>query len=522
MSRFRSVARAGAVVGAASVASRVLGFLRDVLIAQVLGAGAVADAFLAAFRISNLFRRVLGEGGLNAGFVPVYGDMAAREGPEAARRFAGRTIVNALFFFVALTGVAELAAGGLVLTMAAGFVGDEDKLALAVFYTRLSLPFIAFTGLASLLAALLNAERRFAAAAVAPALVNAVLIAILLLPGSDGADDPAAGAWLALAVSLSGLLHLAIVAGAVARMPGRPPLPAPRLDADARRLIRFALPALAASGMTQVILLTATALASAQPSAVSWLYYADRVFQLPLSFIGVAAGVVLLPEFVGRTREDARQAGGALAAYLTGALALALPAAAGLAALAGTIVSVLFERGAFAAADREATGALLAALALGLPAAAASKVLIQPFFARRSVRPPLAAGLAGMLATVGGAYLLPLSGNGAIGLAASLGLWAQALALAGFGRADVDWRRLAAFRPARLAGAAALMGAVVAAADTLAAPWLAADKPLVLRGAILAALCAGGMLAYGAAARVLAGREALARWRGGESSSRSD
>lgn len=553
MSRLRSVARAGVAVGAASAISRVLGFARDVLIAGVLGAGVVADAFLISLRIPHLIRRVLGEGGLNAGFVPLYGEMSAREGKAAARSFAGRAIINAALFFVAITGLAELAAGALVLTLASGFGNDADKLALAVLYTRLALPFVAFTGLASLLAALLNAERHFAAAAVAPALVNAVLIvALLLLPGGIE-NDPAAGMWLAVALSLSGLLHLVIVGWAVARMLERPRLRPPRLDADARKLIRFAFPALVASSMTQIILLAAVALASGQPSAVSWLYYADRVFQLPLSFIGVAAGVVLLPEFVARkattsaihdlhpesshspadqeTAERVRAAEASLAAeasapaaaalsdYVVGALALALPAAIGLIALGSTIVSVLFERGAFTASDSRATAALLMALATGLPAAGASKVLIQPFFARREVSPPLMAGLLGMVVTLGSGLLLSAMWGEAtewpslfsdrpvpfatIGLAVSLGLWAQALVLAFAARSEMFWsaqvlRRLACFCLATVA-----TGLFVALADILAAPWLTADRSLMLRGTVLAALCAGGMLVYIQAARAL-------------------
>lgn len=529
VSRFSSVARAGAIVGAASAASRLLGFARDVLIAGVLGAGAVADAFLVAFRIPNVIRRVLGEGGLNAGFVPLHGDIAATGGSEAARLFAGRTIANAALFFAALTGLAELLAGALVLAVAAGF-DDADKFALAVWYTRLALPFVAFTGLASLLAALLNAHRRFMAAAVAPALVNGVLIGALLLLDGETEDDIATGAWLAVAISLSGLLHLVIVAWAVARMPERPPMLRPRLDADTKRLVRFAVPALVASSMTQIILLAAMALASGQPSTVSWLYYADRVFQLPLSFIAVAAGVVLLPEFVasagGRGDGAGARSSAALTRYLTGSLALALPAAAGLIALGHTIVSVLFERGAFDAADSHATAALLLALAIGLPAAGASKVLSQPFFARRQVWPPIAAGLAGVAATLAGGQALAATWGetvawpspfseasvpfGSVGLAASLGLWAQTLALAAFARADIVWSRRTGKDMARLALAAALMGLAVSAADSLAEPWLATGQPLMLRGAVLAALCSGGMLVFLLTVRMLGVRGAHA------------
>ncbi|MFD2251964.1 putative peptidoglycan lipid II flippase [Pseudochelatococcus lubricantis] len=552
MSAGRSLARAGAAVGAASAASRVLGFARDVLIAQVLGAGAVADAFLIAFRIPNVVRRVLGEGGINAGFVPLYGAVLAEGGPAAARAFAGRAIGGAAVLLLALTALAELAAGPLVLLFAAGFAEEGDKLALAALYTRLALPFVAFTGLASLLAALLNAHRYFAAAAVAPALVNALLIGALLLAENGAAGDPRAGAWLAVAISLSGLLHLAIVAVAVARMPGqnalslncrfapffcscikfirktmpvsrcdaagRPPLSPPVIadraaDGAVGRLLRFALPALVASAMTQVILLTATAIASAEPSAVSWLYYADRVFQLPLSFIGVAAGVVLLPEFVAG-KGGPPDIAASVTGFLVGALALALPAAAGLAALGPTITAILFERGAFTAADGAQTSALLVTLALGLPAAAASKVLIQPFFARRQLAPPLLAGLAGVAVTLAAAQ--PMAGlTGALGfpaglgLSTSIGLWTQALALAIAARRDVLWGRPLTLRAAGLALAAAVMGLAVAGLDRLAAPWLAEHGPTALRAGTLAALCLAGVAVYTALAALCGALDGL-------------
>lgn len=518
MSGNRSLVRAGTVVGAAAVASRVLGFVRDVLMAQVLGTGAVADAFLVAFRIPNVVRRVLGEGGLNAGFVPLYGAMLTRDGQAAARAFAGRAIGDAALLLLALTAVAELLAGPLVFLFAAGFTEEGGKLALAAFYTRLALPFIAFTGLASLLAALLNAHRYFTAAAVAPALVNALLIVALLLADGDAAAsphagaDPQTGAWLAAAVSLSGLLHLAVVAWAVGRMPERPHLRRPARAGNAGgnglgHLLRFALPALVASAMTQVILLAATALASAEPSAVSWLYYADRVFQLPLSFIGVAAGVVLLPEFVGG-RDARRDVAPALTAFLTGALALALPAAAGLIALGPTVTAVLFERGAFTAADSRQTSALLMALATGLPAAAASKVLIQPFFASRRLATPFAAGIGGVAVTLAAARLTD------IGTAASLGLWTQALALGIGARRDILWSRSFGVRIGGLTLAALAMGLMVATLDRLAAPWLAAEQPFVLRAGVLTGLCLAGIAAYAALAAPLGGIRELVRGKG--------
>ncbi|MFT0892808.1 murein biosynthesis integral membrane protein MurJ [Pseudochelatococcus sp. G4_1912] len=530
MSRIFSVARASAAVGAASVASRILGFVRDVLIAQVLGAGAIADAFLVAFRIPNVVRRVLGEGGLNAGFVPLLGAITAQQGPEAARQYAGRAISNVAFFLVIITALAQIAAGPLVLLVASGFADEQDKFALTVLYTQFALPFVAFTSLASLIAAYLNAQRHFIAAAAAPALVNGLLIIALLAAGQAEAN-PETGLWLAAVVSLSGLMHLVIVAWAMLRMPDRPPLRLPRFDGAVGHLLRFALPALVASSMTQVILLAATMIASSEPSAVSWLYYADRVFQLPLSFIGVAAGVVLLPEFVARTRNQDPQIASTLATFLNGAVALALPAAAGLIALGSTITSILFERGAFTIKDSDATSALLMALALGLPAAAASKILIQPFFARQQLMQPMLAGALGVLATFTSASLFAHSAGDTVeivsfvsmlpvqistlGLATSAGLWTQALMLALMTRSDVQWTWALGARLIRLSLAAFIMGLVVATFDMLAAPWLAPDQPIALRGIILTALCALGTLVYVKIVSMLGEIATIMPWKNG-------
>lgn len=530
MSRILSVARASATVGAASIASRLLGFVRDVLIAQVLGAGIVADAFLVAFRIPNLVRRILAEGGLNAGFVPLLGAITARQGPDIARKFAGHALSNIALFLAALTALAEIMAAPLVLFVAAGFSEDPEKMALAVFYMQLALPFIAFSGLASLIAAYLNAERRFVAAALAPVAVNILLIGALFWAGNTEETTPEIGMWLAIAVSLSGLLQLAIVMWAMLRMPLRPRWQMPRLDGSVGRLLRFALPALVASGMTQIILLTATIIASTDPSAVSWLYYADRIFQLPLSFIGVAAGVVLLPEFIARTRNHDPKIAISLAVFLNGAVGLALPAAAGLIALGSTIVSVLFERGAFTAVDSNATSALLMALAIGLPPAAASKILSQPFFARQQLTPPLVAGLLGVGTTfLVAAILSETNGHiievtsfvslvpvqlSTLGLATSLGLWAQSLVLAVIGHADIRWSWALGARLIRLTLAALIMGLVVGTFDMLATPWLSPEEPLLLRGSILVALCLLGALIYVKIVSTLGEIAAIMPWKG--------
>src|SRR3954467_14808818 len=213
-----SIARSTLIVGCATALSRVLGFARDILIARALGAGPVADAFLIAFRLPNLARRTLSEGALNAGFVPLYLRLRNQAGATAASRFAADALSGFAILLVAVVALVEVAAGAIVLALAAGYVGEPHTLSLATIYTRLAFPFVWGVSLASLIGAILNAERRFAAAALAPVAVNVVLIAtMLLLAATPAMPQEAQARWLAFAVSVSSLVHLAIVAMALLR-----------------------------------------------------------------------------------------------------------------------------------------------------------------------------------------------------------------------------------------------------------------------------------------------------------------
>jgi putative peptidoglycan lipid II flippase len=497
-----SFARSTIIVGLATAVSRVLGFLRDVLIARALGAGSAADAFLIAFRIPSLARRVLAEGGLNAGVVPLYVRLKSEVGPEAAARFAGEALAGFGLVLLAAVALVEVAAGTVVLALAIGYRDEPGTLALAALYTRLAFPFVWAVSLAALLAALLNAERRFAAAALAPVAVNGALIAALLaLQGSDLTPERQAQ-WLAAAVSASGLLHLAIVVAAVRRagLPLR--LRRPRLTPAVRRLLLTGAPAAAASGAAQLMIVAATEVASFTPSAVSWLYYADRVFQLPLGFVGSGLGLVLLPDIAGRLRAGDRD--GVLSAQnraLEAALLLALPAAVALLVLARPITQVLFERGAFGPADTAGTAAALMGLAVGLPFAVAGKVLAQPLFALERFQPALVAVALGLLVTAAAGFVLAgRLGVLGIALGTSLGFAAHAGALTAALRAGALWRPDGRLRRRLLATAAAsaVMGAGLMAAGSLL-PDLSAMSGAA-RAGLLAALCLGGLALYGAAA----------------------
>ncbi len=491
------LARDSAVVGAATVASRLLGFARDVLIARLLGAGPVADAFLAALRLPNLVRRVLGEGGLNAPFVPLYLAVKDEQGEDAARRFAGEAAGRLGLLLLVVVGLGELFAPWVVLGLAGGFASEPETLALASLYTRLMLPYLALTTLAAMLAALLNAEKRFALAALAPAAMNAVLVAFLLAAMLRETEPALAAPWLGVTVSLTGLSHLALVLVGLRRLgPVRLRL---SWSPEMGLLLRTGGATLLAASAGQLVLLVATQIASAEPGSVAALYYADRVFQLPLSFVGVAMGTVVLSE-MATAREDAAAHGRALVL----GLALAVPAALALAVLARPIVSVLFEHGRFDTVDSARTAATLAAFALGLPFAVVAKVFGQIYFIRRAPGWPLLAGLLAVLSAILIGLAVPGDGNPArlAALAASLAFMAQAALLAFAVIRDGAWRpQMSSLRPlAAIAAASMVMLAVLRIVEPALAGAMAPERPGIMRLSALASLCAAGLGAYGAAA----------------------
>jgi len=426
--------RSSLLVGLGSVASRVLGLARDVLFAQALGAGPVADAFLAAFRLPNLMRRIVGEGGLNPALVP----MLSRLEPDRAAVMAGDVLSAFGLVLLALTGLVEIAAGFLALLLAPGLHDDGETLALVALYTRLSFPIVLCVTLASIGAALLNMRGRFAATALAPLAVNAGLIlALVVLETGFALPLAQKAAWLAATSSLAGLTQLACVAAAMRH--GKPSLVRfgrPRWSPMLKSLLVAGCPVLVASGAVQIFFLAATQIASFWPSGVSWLYYAERVMQLPLGLMSALGSSLLLPELA--RRHQAGEFGALVTAQnraLETALLLALPASAALFILARPISIVLFGRGAFEASDAEGTALVLMGLSLGLPFATAAKVLSQTLFARGSLRAALAAAVVGLVVTVAASLLLawPLGPVGiAFGVsigclahagAVSLGLW---------------------------------------------------------------------------------------------------
>ncbi len=377
-------------VGGATLASRLLGFLRETLIASALGAGPVADAFYAAFRFPNLFRRLFAEGAFNAAFIPLFARTLEGEGEEAARKFAEDVLAALVLVLAAITAVVMIATPVIVTLLAPGFTSDAGKFDLTVELFRVMFPYLICMSLTAMVSGVLNAHRRFLAAALAPTLLNIVTIAALLLGVLMGLEGPAVGRLLAWSVMVAGVAQLVMVTIAARRIGFHARLRRPRLTPSVKRLLWLAAPAAATGGITQINLFIGQIIASTKDGAIAILQYADRVYQLPLGVVGVAIGVVLLPELsrslkAGHHREATHNQNRALEF----ALFLTLPAATAIAILSVPIVRVLYERGAFTPETTEIAARALAIFGLGLPAFVMIKVFTPGYFAREDTRTPM-------------------------------------------------------------------------------------------------------------------------------------
>jgi putative peptidoglycan lipid II flippase len=501
--------RAFATVGAMTIWSRVLGFIRDVLIAAVLGAGPIADAFFVAFRVPNLFRRLFAEGAFDAAFIPLFAKRFHGEGGEAgARAFAEQALAGLTLALVVFTLLGEIIMPWLMLLLAPGFANDPPKFELAVLLARIALPFLLCMSLVALYSGVLNALGRFAVAAFAPSLLNVVLILVLLVLIAIGdVDQSSAAAALAWGIAASGVLQVIVVAAAAARSKMRLSFRPPSFDPDMRRLLALAAPGVIAGGMNQITVVLNTVIASLQDRVVSWLYYADRLFQLPLGVIGVAVGVVLLPELSRRRRSgDHAAAIETENRSLETALLLTLPAAVALFVAAHPIVRVLFERGAFTAIDAHSTAAMLAALAPGLPAFVLIKVFHPGFFAREDTKTPMIYAGVGMGANVMLALLLfVVLGAVGIAIATTIAGWLQVALLAGTLRERKEFvfdqtfkRRFPAICVASL-----IMGAVVWVLAHGLAAWFEPVSGAMVQIASLILLVGTGLAVYAGVAALL-------------------
>jgi putative peptidoglycan lipid II flippase len=492
-------------VGGWTMASRVLGFARDMLIAALLGAGPVADAFFVANRLPNLFRRLFGEGAFNAAFVPAFSGLLESEGHDSAQRFAEQAAAVMAFWLVGLTVLAEIFMPELMAALAPGFAKIPAKFHLAVTLSRIAFPYMPLICLTALLSGVLNGLDRFAAAAAAPLVYNITSIGFML--GLLHAV-PTAGHALAIGVSVSGVFQLALVAWAVRKAGMRLHLPRPRLNPRMRLLLRRMAPGLLGAGVTQLNLSVDVIVGSLlPPGTVAVLYYADRVNQLPLGTIGAAVGTALLPtlsrQVLGKTPHEAI---GTLNRAIEYALVLTLPAAMALIVAKTPIISVLFGRGAFDPAHVLKSADALAAYAVGLPAFVLVKVLIPAFFARGDTSAPVKIGMAavGLNLLLNLAFMVPLQHLGPA-LASSVAAWANVAALVwvlrrrGHFAADAALRR----RVPRMLAAALVMVAVLWTMRHSVFVALDTGEGNGLRWLGLMLLVGTGMAAYGVAGQAL-------------------
>ena len=493
--------KSAATVGGYTLISRLLGFVRDMLLASTVGSGPVAEAFVIAFRFPNLFRRLFGEGAFNSAFVPLFAKRYEGEGHEAARLFAEEAYAVLLIALLGLVAFCEVLMPWLMYLFAPGFSEIPAKFDLAVVMTRIAFPYLVFMSLVALLGGVLNSLHRFAAAAAAPIVLNVVMIGVLAgIKIAGWGSIPATGKALVWGVSLAGLLQFAMlwIACRRAGMTIRPVRP--RITPGVRRLVSLGIPGVIAGGITQLNLVISTVIASLMPGAASWLYYADRVYQLPLGLVGVAIGIVLLPELSRRLRAgDDAGVDSSQNRALELSLLLTVPAAVGLMALAQPVVNVLFERGAFTAADTGATAGALAAFATGLPAYVMIKVFAPGFFAREDTRTPMIFAVIGVGFNIAGALaLFPFLAQVGIAAATSLAAWINAALL------GITLQRRGGFTAdqrlkhsvAGIVFASLVMGGALIVAMLFVSHFFAPPSGLVTRIAVLAALVAGGAALY--------------------------
>ncbi len=510
-----NLVRATASIGGLTLVSRVLGMVRDMLMARYVGAGMASDAFLIAWRLPNLFRALFAEGAFAAVFVPMFNrrmteaeQEKADAGLTAANEFAGQVLSVLLPFLVLFTIIMMLVASPIVYALTGGFPdGGPDKFALATHLTRITFPYLALISVVSLMGGILNSLNRFWVNAAAPVLLNiAMIVAILFFRGSTPAQTAETQA---IAVTVAGFLQLLWLIWSCRRAGVILKLTLPRLSPDVKKMLWLIGPAAIGQGAIQFNLLVSTSLAARylEQGAVSYLYYADRLNQLPLGLIGIGIGTAILPSLSRQI-----SGGNSVAAAHTQnramelALLLALPAAVALVVSATPLIRGVFEHGAFTSADTIGTAGALAAFSLGVPAYVLIKVLTPGFYARQDTKTPVRIAIVSMLFNLGGNLLSVLYLNaGFVGIALSTAFaaWVNVILLYWILHKRDHLRVDARFRgkAIRIVAAALTMGIALWLLNPMLDPHMA--KGASERIVALVVLCGVGGAVYGIAAFAL-------------------
>ena len=500
-----------AIIGALTLVSRVMGLVRDILIARFLGAGGISDAFFTAFKLPNLFRRMFAEGAFNAAFIPLYARRIEEEGQESADAFASEsmaalfTAVAAIIIIFEITMPWSLSLIGYGLDRAVDPVTGVSPYYLAVLYAQITMPYLIFMSMTALFSGVLNTKNYFALAAGVPIVLNVFMISTLAWLGISGAPQNIIALGLSAAITVSGLVQMGLVIWGCRRAGIRIGLRRPRLTPGVKRLFILGVPGLLSAGITQINLLVSHSIATLRESAASWLTYADRLYQLPLGMIGIAMGVALLPSLARALRSgNEAEAKDQLNRAIEIAMFFTLPAAFALAMIPEFLISGLYERGAFVADTTVQTAKALRMFAYGLPAFVLIKVLTPAFFARENTKTPMKfAALSALINIVLGVALFFSMGFQGLALATSVAAWTNVICLLwvlmGQGHCAPDARLIS--RLPRVFIASALMGTALLWLARYAETFLA--RHFILDAAALVAVCAAGLCIYAAAAGLL-------------------
>jgi putative peptidoglycan lipid II flippase len=469
--------RSSLIFSGLTLVSRFMGLARDLVITARLGASLTiaADAYYTALAFPNLFRRIFAEGAFAAAFVPTYSRTLARDGDEGANRMAADALATVAAITVGLTFIFQLAMPWLMFVINPGYADEPEKFRLAVTLTQITMPYLPCMAIAALFSGVLNARGRFIVSGVYPTILNAVML-IIVWPQTD----PVRAAYAAsIGVVIAGIAQAALVWWGASKSGGKVRLRRPRLTTEVKALFKLAAPAAIANSATQINLFISGVLASQVAGARVWMNVADRLYQLPMSLVGVAIGVALLPRLSKALQtEDHEDAQAAMDQAMVFALAFSLPAAAALMAMPVYLIDGLFTRGAFLAADAAQTGALLFHYGWGVPAFVLLRILQPAFFARSDTKTPMRFSLISVAVNIAlGVALFQVIGISGIAAATSIAAWVSVAQMAAVLHRRRDWRpsRLAAGKMLRVLAASVTLFLILAAAarfrDLIEAPF---------------------------------------------------
>ena len=503
--------RSTAIIGFFTLISRILGLVRDVLIARFLGAGPISDAFFTAFKLPNVFRRMFAEGAFNAAFVPLYARRLEEEGETAADEFAKEAMAALLVAVAAIVILFEISMPWSLSIIGFGLdkaIDPETGISpyyLAVAYAHITMPYLMFMSLSALFSGILNTRNYFALAASVPIALNVLMIGTLATTAVAGWTQSQLGIYLSAAVCFSGLVQMSMLIWGCRRAGVKIGFKRPRLTSGVKRLVILGVPGIISSGITQINLLVSHSIATLKSGAASWLTYADRLYQLPLGMIGIAMGIALLPSLSRRLRAgDEIGARTSLNRAIEIAAFLTLPAAFALAIMPEFLIGGLFQRGAFTSETTAQTAKALRMFAYGLPAFVMLKVLTPAFFAREDTKTPMIfAALSAVINVSLGVYLFFTIGFYGLALATSVAAWVNVICLGSLllrkGNFVPDMRLLS--RLPRITLASAAMSVVLFGLIPIFKPYLTGEflKDFMVLGVV----CAIGGVIYAAAAGLL-------------------